>query len=66
MLNVHNESTYEDDKMSDDDIMKLQAKFDDSISDEEAAAANEEVRELFNKYVKKQNFGIRANPHGDI
>jgi hypothetical protein len=59
MLNVHNESTYEDDKMSDDDIMKLQAKFDDSISDEEAAAANEEVRELFNKYVKNLNDNIK-------
>jgi len=59
MLNVHNESTYEDDKMSDDDIMKLQAKFDDSISDEEAAAANDEVRELFNKYVKNLNDNIK-------
>ena len=59
MLNVHNESIDEDDKMSDDDIMKLQARFDDSISDEEAAVANDEVRELFEKYVKNLNDDIK-------
>ena len=52
MLDAHKDISDKDNLLSEDERMKLQARFDNSISEEEQDMANEEIRALFDKYVK--------------
>ena len=52
MLDAHKDIADKDNLLSEDERMRLQARFDNSISEEEQDMANEEIRALFDKYVK--------------